>query len=64
MGDDMYQLRAIDGRRIINGHEIQVIAPGENGLCRIVDDASAVVHTGTYASCESWLRARAMLVHG
>lgn len=57
----MYQIKTVDGRRLINGHEIQVIGRGENGLCRIVDGNGVVKHTATHAECERWLRERAML---
>lgn len=58
----MYQIREVDGHRIINGHDIQVVGAGEKGLCRVMDGGGQEKYSGTYAECVQWLRDRAMLV--
>jgi hypothetical protein len=51
----MYQIK------FQNGYEIQVIAKGENGLCRVVNQRYQIVFTGTYAACVKWLADRAVM---
>lgn len=60
----MYQIREIDGQRLINSYEIVVIGTGENGLCEVHDGRNNKKTAGTYAECVQWLRDRNMLVNG
>ena len=58
----MYQIKTVDGKRIINSCEIVAVGKGANGLCRVQDGDSRVLRTGTLAECEQYLRERSMLV--
>lgn len=58
----MYQINEIEGKRLINGYEIQVIGNGQRGLCRVSNGNGIEKYNGTYAECVKWLVDRKMLV--
>ena len=37
----MYQINEIEGKRLINGYEIQVIGNGQRGLCRVSTETAS-----------------------
>lgn len=56
----MYQVKEIEGRKINNGYEIQVIGSGDKGLCRVMTNDSQEKFTGTYDECVKWLKAHGL----
>ena len=59
----MYQLREIDGRKLINGHEIVVIGQGENGLAKVMQYGTDEKFVGTYPACEKYIRDRNLMAN-
>jgi hypothetical protein len=57
---NMYQVKEIEGRKLNNGYEIQVIGKGEKGPCRVADANGNQKFSGTYDECVAWLRDRGL----
>lgn len=52
----MYQIKELEGRKLNNGYEIQVIGD----LCRVYDGNGNQKFSGTYEACVQWLRDRGL----